>query len=194
MDQPKAEQIREWAEKISQSDRNAFNALFRTLYYPLSYYAYKYTKSHDQACDIVQDVFVHIWQERESIDPDQSLKSFLYKMVRNKSLNHLRDHTNRLVDLESVSLNHFKEENQSQFLNESSKADRLEMKIMEWIDELSDRRKEAFELSRFEGLDHEEIAEVMELSVKTVNNHIVDALSHLRDRYETHVNSEHSTG
>jgi DNA-directed RNA polymerase specialized sigma24 family protein len=63
-----------------------------------------------------------------------------------------------------------------------------------WINELSDRRREAFELSRFEGLDHNEIADVMNLSVKTVNNHIVDALSHLRMRYNNHSNSKNGTG
>jgi RNA polymerase sigma-70 factor, ECF subfamily len=192
MDQPTTEQIREWAEKISQSDRDAFNALFRALYYPLTYYAFRYTKSQDQACDIVQDAFVLIWQQREEIDPGQSLKSYLYKMVRNKSLNHMRDHTNRMVTLDHLSGNDFEDFKPEQMEDQQKSADQLESKFMTWIDELSDRRKEAFELSRFEGLNHDEIADVMNLSAKTVNNHIVDALSHLRKRYDSHIENEKS--
>jgi RNA polymerase sigma-70 factor, ECF subfamily len=192
MDLPTTEQIREWAEKISQSDREAFNALFRVLYYPLTYYAYRYTKSRDQACDIVQDVFVLIWQDREEIDPDQSLKSYLYKMVRNKSLNHMRDHTNRMVHLDNLSGNDAEASYPAEMEDHQTSANHLKLKFMAWIDELSDRRKEAFELSRFEGLNHDEIADVMNLSVKTVNNHIVDALSHLRKRYDSHIENEKS--
>jgi RNA polymerase sigma-70 factor, ECF subfamily len=192
MDQPTTEQIREWAEKISQSDRDAFNALFRALYYPLTYYAFRYTKSQDQACDIVQDAFVLIWQSREEIDPGQSLKSYLYKMVRNKSLNHMRDHTNRMVTWTICPETTLNFQTGSDGRSDQKSADRLESKFMTWIDELSDRRKEAFELSRFEGLNHDEIADVMNLSVKTVNNHIVDALSHLRKRYDSHIENEKS--
>ena len=192
MDQPTTEQIREWAEKISQSDRDAFNALFRALYYPLTYYAFRYTKSQDQACDIVQDAFVLIWQQREEIDPGQSLKSYLYKMVRNKSLNHMRDHTSRMVNLDNLAKSELGIFKPVQMDEDQKAAERLESKFMAWIDELSDRRKEAFELSRFEGLNHDEIADVMNLSVKTVNNHIVDALSHLRKRYESHIENEKS--
>jgi RNA polymerase sigma-70 factor, ECF subfamily len=192
MDQPTTEQIREWAEKISQSDRDAFNALFRALYYPLTYYAFRYTKSQDQACDIVQDAFVLIWQQRDEIDPGQSLKSYLYKMVRNKSLNHMRDHTNRMVNLDNLAKNELGIFKPEQMEDQQKSADQLESKFMTWIDELSDRRKEAFELSRFEGLNHDEIADVMNLSAKTVNNHIVDALSHLRKRYDSHIENEKS--
>ncbi|MBT6597860.1 MAG: sigma-70 family RNA polymerase sigma factor, partial [Bacteroidetes Order II. Incertae sedis bacterium] len=67
-------------------------------------------------------------------------------------------------------------------------AERLEQKLREWIEEMPSRRREAFMLSRFEGLSHEEIAALMNLAPKTVNNHIVLALQHIRsklDRYKT---------
>lgn len=186
MKQPTSDQIKTWAAEIRLSDRNAFNALFRSLYYPLTYFAYNYTGSYEQACDIVQDVFVSIWQDRSDIDPDQSLKSYLYRMVRNRSLNHLRDHENRMVKLDLVDLPAV---SQPEYGNENNNTEELTVMFAEWIEELSDRRREAFKLSRYEGLDHDEIAEVMNLSVKTVNNHIVDALSHLRERYNNHKRS-----
>lgn len=186
MKQPTSEQIKTWAEGIRLSDRDSFNTLFKSLYYPLTYFAYNYTGSYDQACDIVQDVFVTIWQERSEIDPEQSLKSYLFKMVRNRSLNHLRDHENRMVKLDNVHTSVISRQDQP--MDQENK-DELADKFREWIEELSDRRREAFKLSRFEGLDHDEIAEVMKLSAKTVNNHIVDALSHLRERYNNHNSS-----
>ena len=60
----------------------------------------------------------------------------------------------------------------------------LSEKFGEWIEQLPERQQEAFELSRFEGLNHEEIASVMDVSPKTVNNHIVAALKQLRSLYE----------
>jgi RNA polymerase sigma-70 factor, ECF subfamily len=194
MNQPSAEQIREWADRISRSDRQAFNALFRSLYYPLTYFAYRYTQCHDQACDIVQDVFVSVWQDRNDIDPQQSLKSYLYKLVRNRSLNHLRDHSKRMMELDIVNI---ADPGRTMITGNDEGTDGVEEMagtFRIWINELSDRRREAFELSRFEGLDHHEIADVMNLSVKTVNNHIVDALSHLRKRYNNHSNSKNGTG
>ncbi len=200
MNQPSAEQIREWADRISRSDREAFNALFRSLYYPLTYFAYRYAQCHDQACDIVQDVFVSVWQDRNDIDPQQSLKSYLYKMVRNRALNHLRDHSDRMMELEKVHLTDsgrslITGHDEDTVSNEGTdRVEELAGNFRIWINELSDRRREAFELSRFEGLDHQEIADVMNLTVKTVNNHIVDALSHLRKRYNNHSNSKDGNG
>jgi RNA polymerase sigma-70 factor (ECF subfamily) len=65
--------------------------------------------------------------------------------------------------------------------------------LKEWIKELPDRRREAFVLSRFEGLDHEEIADVMDISSNTVNNHIVAALDYLKDcssKYQEEMNNK----
>lgn len=139
----------------------------------------RYTRDEASAKDIVQDCFIKLWQKRTRINPEQSLKSYLYTMVRNNALNLIRD-------LSSVQVNH-------EMANSISEADepkasdqpdnQLEDFFATWINQLPDRQKEAFELSRFEGLDHEEIAEVMNVSPKTVNNHIVAALRFLRDQY-----------
>jgi len=181
MKQLSSEQIKIWAEKIVQSDKEAYNTLFREFFSPLVYFATKYTQNHAVSHDIVQDIFVTVWMERQDIDPHRSLKSYLFKMVRNKALNYNRDHADKLVALEQVNLSIIES---FQMPAENENTSRLTEKFREWINELPDRRREAFELSRYDGLDHDEIAEVMNLSVKTVNNHIVAALSHLRDCYK----------
>lgn len=180
MKQLSSEQIKIWAENIVQSDKSAYNALFREFFTPLTYFATKYTQNHAVSRDIVQDVFVTVWQGRHEIDPQRSLKSYLYKMVRNKALNYNRDHADKLVALEQVNMSLV---DSFRMPVEKENSTELDKKFREWINELPDRRREAFELSRYDGLDHDEIADVMNLSVKTVNNHIVAALAHLRNCY-----------
>jgi RNA polymerase sigma-70 factor, ECF subfamily len=189
MNRKSEQQIEAWARKIRQSDREAFDNFFRWGYPKLVRYAIGFMGEQPAACDIVQDSFVALWQKRRKIDPDRSLKAFLYRIVRNNCLNHLRDQANTLVDTEIVHQETSVSEEAAETANES-----LEIKFREWIDALPDRQREAFELSRFEGLEHDEIAEVMEISPKTVNNHIVAALQQLRLVYEEYQKQTDRTG
>ena len=184
MENSEAEQIRLLAEKISESDRQAFDRLFRLMYPRLVRFAFGYTQSRAIAGDIVQDVFVILWEKRHEVDSQRSLKAFLYRSVRNRSLNHLRDHATETVGLDSVSSLHSNHGNDGSEIEEEPDPT-IEM-VKKWIEELPDRQREAFKLSRYEGLDHEEIAGVMELSSNTVNNHIVAALDNLRLRHDAY--------
>jgi RNA polymerase sigma-70 factor, ECF subfamily len=183
MNQKTEQQIKTWARKIRKSDRKAFDEFFRWGYPMLVRFAAGYTGQKSSACDVVQDAFVILWQKRSEIDPNRSLKAYLYRIVRNLCLNHLRDNSGTVVDSELVQGEGFS----SDELSAESPGDdngSLDQKFREWIHALPDRQQEAFELSRFEGLEHDEIADVMEISPKTVNNHIVSALRQLRTFYE----------
>ncbi len=182
MNKQSAEQIRIWVEKISNSDREAFDNLFRYLYPRLVRFAFKYVKNKAVAGDIVQDAFVILWEKREELDPQKSVKAYLYSIVRNRSLNYLRDHSSETVGLESLKSTQLKTTDNTDQHEEEQLVDLLR----EWIEDLPQRQQEAFELSRFDGLDHDEIAGVMEVSSNTVNNHIVSALKHLRSRYDVY--------
>lgn len=183
MNIPSAEQFRFWVEKISESDREAFDSLFRSLYPRLVGFAFRYTRNKAVASDLVQDVFVILWQKRHEADPKRSLKEYLYKMVRNRSLNYIRDHSDETVGLELLSDSRLKSTDKT---GEQDEPEQLVDLLKEWIEDLPKRRREAFELSRFEGLDHDEIAGVMDVSSNTVNNHIVAALNYLRNRYDAY--------
>lgn len=179
MDKPSTKQIRIWGEKISASDQKAFNSLFRSLYPRLIHFASKYNRNKAVARDIVQDAFVALWEKRSHIEPDRSIQAYLYRIVRNKSLNYIRDNSNETVGLLDDMLLKTAGEEKHKHPDEEEQLIKL---LKKWIEKLPNRQREAFELSRFEGLDHDEIAEVMEVSSNTVNNHIVAALSKLRDR------------
>jgi len=176
-----AEQIRIWVQKISESDREAFDNLFRCLYPRLVRFAFKYVTDKASAGDIVQNAFIALWQKRVELDPQKSVKAYLYQTVRNRSLNYIRDHSYKTVRLESLNDSNLKSEEKVAPPDES---DQLMDLLKEWTRKLPHRQREAFELSRFEGLDHDEVASVMGVSPNTVNNHIVAALNYLRDRYD----------
>ncbi|MEX2601461.1 MAG: RNA polymerase sigma-70 factor [Balneolaceae bacterium] len=185
MKQPTDDQIREWAEKISLGDRNAFNELFRCFYPQLVKFACRYTRSREAACDVVQDAFITVWQKHRGIDPGRSLKAYLYQIVRNKALNYLRDYADRTVSLEPMeTITLTSDEHTDEEALDGQTSGTTPELLREWISRLPERRREALELSRFDGLDHTEIAGVMEVSPNTVNNHIVAALSFLKECYE----------
>lgn len=187
MNKPSAKQLQSWAQKIATSDKEAFNNLFRSLYPSLVQFALRYTKNRAVAADLTQDAFVVLWKKRDQLDQDFLVKAYLYRIVRNSSLNYIRDHSSRIVGLEEAEQQRVEADD---FLEESGPDIEL---LKSWIMELPNRRREAFELSRFEGLHHDEIADVMDISPNTVNNHIVAALEYLKHRhseYQEKVNNK----
>ena len=186
MDNAAPQQIQTWVRKITESDREAFDCLFRHFYARLVPFACKYVKSKASAADIVQESFVKLWQKRQTLDPNRSIKAYLYQMVRNRSLNYIRDHSKEEVGLEPLQKRGIPSDSDGH--ESKTTSSELPEVLTQWIEELPNRQREAFKLSRFEGLDHEEVAEVMDISPNTVNNHIVAALKTLRDRSSKHQN------
>lgn len=188
MNSKEDEQFRIWSEQIRRSNQDAFNDLFRFLYPKLVRFAMKYTKRKDDACDIVQDTFVTLWQKRDELNPNQSIQAFLFKIVKNRSINWVKKHSNQLESLDQQKLI---DESTFKYSNpDNSPDENMSANFQIWISELPERQREAFELSRFDGLNHEEIADVMDVSPKTVNNHIVTALQALRERYTIFIQNQ----
>lgn len=176
--------FRVWCRKLKDGDRDALEAVFRALHDPLHRFALRHMDAGEleAAADIVQDAFVRVWEGRERLDPDRSLKAFLYQTVRNLALNSGRDSRNRANLLSE----HYESPTRAPDRPDDV-LDRevLRSQIERWIEDLPDRQGEALRLSRFDGLDHGEIAEVMGCSPRTVNNHLVKALRTLRERAES---------
>ena len=175
------EQFRAWSQGLLRSDEAAYAALFDASYDALFRYALYITHDRAAAADILQDVYLKLWQVRESIDPERSLRALMYQMARNYALNHERQkkrHAAEAIEDDHPSVS-FDTVNDDE-LDAAALKERLEG----WISEMPERRREAFMLSRFEGLSHEEIASLMDLAPKTVNNHIVLALQHIRKKLD----------
>ena len=177
-------QFTEWSQAIKNGEKESYSNFFRACYEHCVRFAYRYVKSKDQACDLVQEAFIKLWKNREQLDPAKSLKSYMFTIVRNLSLNHIRDHKNKFesIDDREISFDaliiHQEQNTNDSYIKQTAKI------IESLITKLPDRQREAFELSRFDGLQHDEIAEVMNISARTVNNHIVSACNTLREEYE----------
>ena len=160
-----------------------FETLFKEQYQPLFFYAVKFVFRHDIAEELVQDVFVQLWENRKSLQIKTSIKSYLYTAVRNRCLNYLKSHWHRMVEDDAI-LEGFSAEAQGAVDNES-----LKKLIQQGIQSLPEKCRIIFTLSRQAGLTYDEIAEELGLSKETVKSQIKIAIqklrNHLGDRWET---------
>ncbi len=183
---PDSEQFAEWARRLAANDATAFRALFDATYEPLWRSVMRLVGDDAVARDLAQDAFVRIWDRRTTLDPSLSLRALLYRTVRNLALNQLRDeqtHRHLLEDPESAAIAARPRDAVSADMQ--LEASELATRLNQYIAELPPRQREALRLSRFDGLSHQEIAEVMGCAPRTVNNHLVRALEQLRARLTT---------
>ncbi len=170
-------------ERLSRSDRNAFEQVFRLLRDDLLRYAHSIVGDAASAHDLVQDVFLALWETRATLDPSLSLRAFLFRMTRNAAFRHLRD--SRTHERKHDEIRRESEMGTNGISREPTVDARLlQARLRGWIAELPDRQREALVLSRFHGLSHREIAALMQISPRTVNNHIMRALEYLYERIQ----------
>lgn len=174
---PDSDVFTSWCRRLAASDDGAFEELFQATHGALVRYAVSYTHDAAAARDLVQDAYVRIWERRDRLDPTRSLKALLFRTVRNLALNRVRDRQTRRDLLDGYVPDVHREPTP----DAHAEGRELRHHLDAWIDALPDRQREALRLSRFEGLSHDEIAEVMDVSPRTVNNHLVKALKFLRD-------------
>lgn len=169
--------------RIKKGDESAFEELFRKYYTGLCIYACEFVKKNEVAEEIVEDVFCKIWEKRKSLEVTVSLKSYLYRSVYNTSLNYLKSEKHHLKNQDNLADNF---ENMlplstpGDITSSSLLSEELEMKIEQAINSLPEKSQIIFRLSRFEGLKYSEIAERLNLSVKTVETQISRVLTKLR--------------
>jgi len=157
--------------------KSDFNKLFNANYSNLCSYANNFLKDVDASEEIVQEVLFKLWSNKDSIIITSSIQSYLFRAVRNASLNFLK-HINIRED--------YKTHHQKEVKNVHSSEDvmivsELEQKIRESIDKLPLKRKEIFIMSRYEELRYKEIADKLNISLSTVENQMVKALKFLRE-------------
>tara|TARA_R110002124_G_scaffold123906_3_gene282817 strand:+ start:3986 stop:4585 length:600 start_codon:yes stop_codon:yes gene_type:complete len=173
------------AERIRKGDKKAFEALFFEYHEQLSRFANSITKSREFARDAVQDVFLKIWRNRKQLDIHTSVKVYLYQAVRNQSLNLLDKQKNQqrlresfFSEIKSICISEYQE------TNLTPEQQDLVKRIWEIAGEMPERRRLVFELHRKHGFSYKEIAKILEITRKTVENHMSQALRHIRDNIE----------
>jgi RNA polymerase sigma-70 factor (ECF subfamily) len=167
----------ELIQKIKSGDEVAFEKLFRLFYQPLCSYAHSFISDMDVAEEIVQDILVKLWQKRETLNLEHAIRPYLYRSVQNRCLNHFRH--------ESIKKEHQRysiavQDDAYEATSSRVTLKELQEKLNEGIAILPPACREVFRLSRNEGLSYKEIADVLQISAKTVENQIGKALKILR--------------
>jgi RNA polymerase sigma-70 factor, ECF subfamily len=170
-------------QQLHAGSKQAFETVFRTYYKMLCSFAVYYTKNSELAEEIVQDLFCKLWEKRSELKINTSLKSYLYKSTYNHLLNHIRQ--------EEVSKKYVKSQMEisgSGFESTDKIIEKqLAVQIQKAIDSLPEKRREIFILSRNNGLKYQEIANVLDIKLKTVESQMVKALEHLRQNLKEYL-------
>lgn len=175
----KYEDERCWIELIQDGDERAFELLFKEYYKPLTRFAWRYVKCKAIAEGLVQDIYSDIWENREKLDLEGSIRPYLYKVVRNHSLNYLKHkEVQRKYDPQWMA----QKEVPMVVYRDKKREKQIQEAIEQAIEELPERSKMTYKLHRHDGLTYQEIADVMDVSVKTVESQMTRTLKLLRER------------
>lgn len=167
----------ELASLLTLNDEAAFSELYVRYKDKLYYFCLHLLKSKEEASDIVQEIFIRIWESRNFINPDLSFSSFLYTMARNRILNYFRD-----IDIDEK----VKEILATQKITEEEAIDskiiytEYQVILQNAISQLPPQRRKIFNMSRIESMSHKEIAAELGISVNTVQEHISEALKFIK--------------
>ena len=164
--------------RIRQGDQGAFDAIFREHYASLVRCAEAMLRRRDVAEEIVQEVMLALWQKRDTLVVEDSLRSYLFRATRNRSLNHLRHAAiERRAEPELSAAEPPDAPAPAALVDEE-----IEVALRSAVSGLPPRCREVFELSRIHGLRYGEIASTLGISVKTVEAQMGKALRILRER------------
>tara|TARA_R110002050_G_scaffold89774_1_gene188976 strand:- start:31969 stop:32547 length:579 start_codon:yes stop_codon:yes gene_type:complete len=162
------------AEKI------LFEQYFKDYHFVLVVYAQKFVHDDEVAYDLVQDAFLNLWRNFASLSNPKSAKSYLFTSVRNNCLNHLSKKTVRKKYTEESLKQKTEEINDYQTAYSSLLEKEMEEKLRKAVAALPEKYQQPFRLSRFEDLSAKEIAEQLDLPVRTVETRIYRALKQIK--------------
>ncbi len=161
-------------KRLANEDKFAFEELFNHFYPRLFYFSKSFLKLEGGIDDILQEVFLKIWQNRKNISNSEIFQAYIFTITKNHLLNELRRRLNEQKAKEKI----LKESVAPEFLlTEKIEFFELKEKIDHIVASLPDRQREVFRLSRHEGLSYREISEKLGISEKTVEYHISKAIA-----------------
>lgn len=162
---------------VAGGDEEAFATLFEAWRDKLYFFTLRFTQSPEQSEDLVQEVFIKVWLQKEKLTTITNFSAWLYSVIRNQAISGLRR-----VALETSIMAQLKREavDKGEPADESLLYKQLKQKLQIAVDQLPPRQKQIYTLTRIEGLKQGEVAQKLDLSVSTVQNHMTEALRKLR--------------
>jgi RNA polymerase sigma-70 factor (ECF subfamily) len=166
-----------FVEKLKKGDYNAYTLLMNNYYKNLCGYANLFTKDPSKSEDIVQNVFVKLWVYRKKVDSNIPIKRYLHKSVYNEFIDQYRKNKS-VISLEEIHLSTI-----NTIIDDNSfDIEKLMTRVNNEIEKLPEKCKKVFILNKKEGLTHDEIAEYLQISKKTVEGHITRAFKILNQK------------
>lgn len=164
--------------QFKKGDHHSYKVLYEKYATKLFGFSRKYLNSDIESEEIVQEVFIRIWEKKENIDENQSFSSYLFQAAKHKIFNGFRKKVNEQAYLDFLILS---DNSGSSFTEMDVEYLEIKEKAELAINAMPPKRQEIFRLSREQGLKNKEIAEKLQISIKTVENQMGQALKFLRE-------------
>lgn len=167
--------------KIKRDEKDAFQELFER-YAPRIYsFSLSYLKNKNDAEELVQNVFLKIWEKRTLLDTNQNLKAFIFKVAVNTIYDFIRRKNIEHAFEDYARLNYNANEN---YTWHTVIFEEMKQNLFDLVSQLPEQQQKIFQLSKFDGLTNDEIAKKLKLSKRTVENHLYRALAFLKDHFK----------
>ena len=170
--------------KLGKPD--AYKEVFRLLYPRLKGYCKLFISDENEVEDVIQESFISLWENRKSIDPEKSIESFLFVILRNRCLNLLKAKkiAEEFTDVDNIQIAELQYLYQLDFTSKEEKSleEMLIDSLKEAVDELPSKMKKVFVLCKLDGKKQKEVAEELGISVKMVEKHIAKAKYQIREK------------
>ncbi len=170
---------RQLIELLREGDSLSFEILFQQYYVRFYNFVCNFIKNASVAEDIVQNVFMKIWINRANLRVDRSIHNYIYVLTKHEVLNHIRDHK-VYMQVEKLIMS---DQPEVAIADDMDQVRDLDVRIRNFIASMPEQRRKVFLLSRYRGLSNKEIAELLGLSVRTVDRHINLALTSLKKEF-----------
>jgi len=174
-------------QRIGTGDQLAFRQLFYLYLHKLKQFAYALVKSREAAAEIVDDVFIRLWKQKQEVPAIHNIRVYLYTAVKNSSLNYLSSKAHRQItesfDFIDIELG------KDQAPDEQMISAELRNRITAAVEELPPRCKMIFKLVREDGLRYKEVADILHLTVNTVDAQMVIAVKRISEKVQAHFTS-----
>ena len=165
-------------ESCRAGDHTAFSCLFEKYYQPLYCFAWRFTRDAQNAENIVQNVFVDLWIKRAEIEIMRSLRSYLFSMTRNQSLNYLKQQGKT----ESLKVEKNLTEKTVDSPEDIYVTKEFHLEVWRAIENLPDQCRQVYLMKRYDHLKYDEIGQILGISVNTVKTHLKRALAKLSEQ------------
>lgn len=165
-------------KEIAAGDEQAFRQVFHAYNAKLYPFVLRLTRSESAAEDIIQEIFLRLWINRSEVARMEYPASWLYKVASNLSLSWLRS---KAAEMRRAARMEVCDSIEADRVTDSLSAKEIQWLIMKAVDRLPPKRQEIYKLSREQGLNHEEIARILQLSPNTIKNQLVSALKFIKN-------------